>query len=64
MEKLHKAQFDKRKVGPSINKLRNKLKDLEQVHSHGSQALQEREDEWTLKWRTAHGRYENVMQLL
>ncbi|KAL2936753.1 hypothetical protein RDABS01_020202 [Bienertia sinuspersici] len=49
LKELREAQINRRKVDPSVNKLRNKLKDLEQVHSNCSLAMKEREVEWNSK---------------
>ncbi|XP_021776268.1 uncharacterized protein At4g38062-like [Chenopodium quinoa] len=49
LKELQEAQINKRKVDPSLNKIRNKLKDLEQVHGNCSLALKEKEAEWTYK---------------
>ncbi|KNA07691.1 hypothetical protein SOVF_168990 [Spinacia oleracea] len=49
LKELQEAQINKRRVDPSLNKLRKKLKDLEQVHGNCSLALKEREAEWTSK---------------
>ncbi|CAO2813627.1 unnamed protein product [Amaranthus hypochondriacus] len=49
LKELRESQINKRKVDPSVNKFRNKLKDVEQVHSKCSLALKEREAEWNSK---------------
>ena len=55
LKELRESQINKRKVDPSVNKLRNKLKDFEQVHSKCSLALKEREVEWNLKMEKLRG---------
>lgn len=55
LKELREAQINKRKTDPSLNKLRNKLKDLEQVHGNCSLALKEREAEWNSKMEKMMG---------
>ncbi|KMT00879.1 hypothetical protein BVRB_9g221520 [Beta vulgaris subsp. vulgaris] len=49
LKELREAQINKRKPDPSLSKLRNKLKDLEQLHSNCSLALEESEAAWNSK---------------
>ncbi|KAJ8452943.1 hypothetical protein Cgig2_014706 [Carnegiea gigantea] len=49
VKELQEAQINKRKVDPSIAKMRNKLKNLEQVHNKCALTLKEREAEWNFK---------------
>ncbi|XP_074275794.1 uncharacterized protein At4g38062-like [Silene latifolia] len=49
VKELQEAQINKRKVDPSVTKLRNKFKDLEKVHSKCVLTLEEKEVEWNSK---------------
>ena len=49
VKELQEAQINKRKVDPSLAKMRNKLKNLEQVHENCALTLKEREAEWNSK---------------
>ncbi|XP_057515814.1 uncharacterized protein At4g38062-like [Amaranthus tricolor] len=49
LKELRESQIEKRNGDPSVNKLRDSLKDVEQVHSTCSLPLKEREAKWNMK---------------